>query len=150
MSEYSQDRIHRAETGFTLRENGVAEFRWASEWTHFTANNYPEKKAILVWKFRNGTRAYSHDEDFFIGDLGKIVGYLVSGAAKYLQDIHGKKIQPMTRSNYPVELELWIGEIDATTGYVTEVFVDRVCFDAEKINLDLPHHFSDCNNRQQQ
>jgi hypothetical protein len=144
LSEYSQDRIQLNQTNFALRENDVAEFRWASEWTHTTAYAYPDKKAIYLWKFKDGSKAYSQQGDFLIGDLGKATGYVVTGQSANLEDIHGKKIQPMTLSNYPVELQLWVGEIDDSTGYAPESLLDKACFDAQNIALSVPQHFSKC------
>jgi|WetSurMetagenome_2_1015567.scaffolds.fasta_scaffold513465_1 hypothetical protein len=144
LSEYSQDRIQMDQTNFVLREKDIADFHWASEWTHTTAYAYPDKKAIFLWKFKDGSKAYSHPDDFLIGDLGKAMGYLVTGQSANLEDIHGRKIQPMTLSNYPVEFELWIGEIDDSTGYAPESLLDKVCFAEQSIRLNESNHFSDC------
>ena len=144
LSEYSHDCIHIDQTSFALRENNAADFQWASEWTHTTAYAHPDKKAIFVWKFKDGIKAYSHQGDFILGDLGKATGYLITGQSANLEDIHGKKIQPMTPSNYPVEFELWIGEIEDSTGYAPENLLDKVCFDAQSIRLNEPNHFSRC------
>jgi hypothetical protein len=144
LSEYSLDCINVDQTDFTLREKDAAEFRWASEWTHTTAYAYPDKKAIFVWKFKNGSKAYTNQGDFFLGDLGKASGYLITGQSTNLEDVRRKGIQPMTASNYPVELELWIGEIEDSTGYAPETLLDKVCYDGQSIQLDHPHRFSRC------
>lgn len=144
LSEYSVDCFHLNQTSFVLRDNETAEFRWASEWTHMTAYAHPEKKAIFIWKFKDGSKGYSNQGDFFIGDLGKAMGYLITGQSADLEDIQCKKIQPMSLSNYPVTLELWIGEIDESKGYVPEALLDRVCFDKQVIRLNEPNYFSRC------
>ena len=144
LSEYTQDCIHISQTSFVLREKDSAEFQWASEWTHTTAYAYPDKKAIFIWKFKDGSKAYSHQGDFLIGDLGKATGYFITGQSANLEDAHGKKIQPMTAANYPVEFELWIGEIDDATGYAPEMLLDRVCYEPQSIQLNSPQHFSRC------
>jgi hypothetical protein len=143
LSEYSQDCIHSDKTYFVLRDTGTADFVWASEWTHTTANAYPDKKAIFLWKFKDGSKAYSRQGDL-IGDLGQATGYLVTDQSANLEDVHRKKIQPVTISNYPVQVELWIGEIDDSTGYAPETLVDQVCFDAQRIQLNESNHFSKC------
>lgn len=144
LSEYSVDCFHLDQTSFVLRDNGSAEFNWASEWTHTTAYAHPEKKAIFIWKFKDGSKGYSNQGDFFIGDLGKATGYLINGQSANLEDIHCKKIQPMSVSNYPVTLELWIGGIEESTGYAPAALLDRVCFDAPGIRLNEPNRFSRC------
>jgi len=143
LSEYSQDCIHPDKTYFLLNDAGAADFGWTSEWTHTTANALPDKAAMFIWTFKDGSKAYSRQGDL-IGDLGQATGYLVSDHAANLEDVHRKKIQPMTLANYPVVLELWIGEIDDSTGYAPETLVDRICFDAQRIQLNTPNHFSKC------
>jgi hypothetical protein len=143
LSEYSQDCVHLDKTYFVLRDAGAADFGWASEWTHTTANAYPDKAAMFLWKFKDGSKAYSRQGDL-IGDLGQATGYLVAEHSANLEDVHRKKIQPMTPSNYPVEVELWVGEIDDSTGYAPETLVDRVCFDAQRIQPNDSNHFSKC------
>jgi len=144
LSDYTEDRIQISQTSFVLHDKDIAEFQWASEWTHTTAYAYPDKTAIYLWKFKDGSKAYSHQGDFLIGDLGKATGYLITGQSANLEDVHGKKIQPMTVANYPVEFELWIGEIDDSTGYAPEMLLDRVCFEPQSIQLNSPQHFSRC------
>ena len=56
LSEYSQDCIHPDKTYFVLHDTGAADFGWASEWTHTTANAFPDKAAILLWKLRMDQR----------------------------------------------------------------------------------------------
>ena len=50
----------------------------------------------------------------------------------------------MTIANYAVEVELWIGEIDDSAGYAPETLADRVCFDAQRIQLNESNYFSKC------
>jgi len=143
LSEYQQDCINTDQTYFALRDTGAADYKWVSEWTHITANGYPEKSAILLWYFKDGTRAYSRQGEY-IGDTGGIAGYLQTNQSSNLQDVHRKSIQPMTRENYPVKLELWIGEIGETTGFSPENLVDTVCFDEKNIEFNKTYHFSSC------
>jgi hypothetical protein len=50
----------------------------------------------------------------------------------------------MSIDNYPVKIELWIGEIDDATGYKPETKGDEACFEAPEITYNDPHYFSDC------
>jgi hypothetical protein len=143
LSEYSQDCIDTQQTNFVLREKDTADFRWSSEWTHGTVNAYPDKKAMLVWHFKDGSKAYSRQGDM-IGDMGQITGYLATDQSSNLEDIHRIKIQPMTSANYPVEVELWIGEIEDSTGFSPEMLVDKACNDEQSIELNRTYHFSRC------
>ncbi len=143
MSEYSQDRINLDKTYFVLHDNGAAEFVWASEWTHDTANAYDGKSAIFVWHFADGSKAYSQQGEG-IGMIGRNAGFLLTDKASSLEDIHRNKIQPLTRSNFPVKVELWIGEIAEATGYKPENQGDEACLDASSIEYNKPYHFSDC------
>lgn len=143
LSEHSHDCIDINQTSFTLHEKNSAEFHYASAWTHMTVNAHPDKKAIFVWHFKDGSKAYSRQGDI-IGDMGRVTGYMVTDHSTDLEDVHRKKIQPMTSANYPVNLELWIGEIEDATGYAPETLVDRVCYDAKSIQPNEPHHFSGC------
>jgi hypothetical protein len=143
LSQYTEDRINAEKTYFVLRETGAAEFGWASEWTHTTANANPDKSAIFLWHFKDGSKAYSlQAED--IGEIGKNAGYLLSGRSSNLEDIRRKKIQPLTRNNYPVKIELWIGKIEDTTGFSTEIMGDALCLDAQSIEYNRSYHFSSC------
>jgi hypothetical protein len=143
ISEYTQDRIHTAQTYFILRDKGEAEYGWASEWTTSTAYDADGKSIILVWHFKDGSKAYSQQGEG-IGELGKTKGYLLTNKSANLEDIHRKKIQPMTRDNYPVKIELWIGEIGDSAGYAPEVMGDKACFNAPSIGYNSPNHFSSC------
>ena len=143
LSAYSQDCIHSDKTYFVLRDAGTADFGWASEWTHTTANAYPEKAAMFLWKFKDGSKAYAQQGDL-IGDLGQAMGYLVTDHSANLEDVHRKKIQPLTPSNYPVEVELWIGEIGNSTGFAPEILVDKACFDAPRLELNQAYRSSEC------
>jgi hypothetical protein len=143
LSEYTQDCINKDKTYFTLNDKGAAEFGWASEWTHVTANAEEGKAAIFIWHFKDGSKAYSlQAED--IGDIGKNAGYLLSMKSANLEDSHRKKIQPLTRDNYPVKVELWIGEINDSAGFSPETLGDAVCFVAPSIEFNRSYHFSDC------
>ena len=143
LSEYSQDCIQSDKTYFVLHDTGNADFGWASKWTHTTANAYPDKAAMFLWKFKDGSKAYAQQGDL-IGDLGQATGYLITEHAENLEDVHRKKIQPMTASNYPVEVELWIGEIGDSAGFAPEILVDKACFDAPRIELNQAYYSSEC------
>jgi hypothetical protein len=143
ISEYTQDRINMEQTYFMLRDSGEAGFAWASEWTTATAYGADGKSAILVWHFKDGSKAYSQQGEG-IAEFGKNTGYLIVNKAKNLEDIHRKKIQPLTRNNYPVRIELWIGEIGDITGYSSEVMGDAACFKAAGIENNISYHFSRC------
>lgn len=143
LSEYTQDRIKPDQTYFVLHDTGSAEFAWASEWTHMTANTYDGKSAIFVWHFKDGSKAYSQ-QGTGIGDIGKNSGYLLTDKSADLEDIHRKKIQPLTLNNYPVKVELWIGEINDSKGYSPEAFGDEVCIQAPGIEYNVSYRFSEC------
>jgi hypothetical protein len=143
LSEYSQNGIQFNQTGFVLREKDVADYHWTSQWTHVAANAYPDKKAMFIWHFKDGLKAYLQQGEY-VGDMGQITGYLLTGQSVNLEDVHRKKIQPMTLSNYPVKVELWIGEIEDSTGFAPEILVDRVCLDDQSIELNQAYHFSSC------
>jgi hypothetical protein len=98
---------------------------------------------MFLWKFKDGSKAYAQQGDR-IGDLGQAMGYLVENHAGNLEDVHRKKIQPMTASNYPVEVELWMGEIADATGFAPESLVDKACFDAPRIEVNQTYHSSEC------
>jgi hypothetical protein len=142
-SPYNWDRINREKTYFVFHETGKAEFVWASEWNHATAYANAEKSAILVWHFKDGSKAYSEQGEG-IGEFGKNTGYLIEDKSDKLDDIHCGKIQPLTLDNYPVKVELWIGTIDDSTGYVPEQVGDAVCFEADSIEYNTPYYFSNC------
>jgi hypothetical protein len=143
LSEYLQDCINVEKTYFILRDTDVTEFGWASEWTHVTANATEGKAAIFLWHFKDGSKAYSLQvED--IGDIGKNSGYLLANKSANLEDVHRKKIQPLTRNNFPVKVELWIGTIENEAGYTLETLGDAACFNESKIENNRTYHFSEC------
>jgi hypothetical protein len=143
ISEFTQDRINNDQTYFMIKESGDAEFAWASEWTTTTAYANDGKSIILVWHFKDGSKAYSQQGEG-IGEIGKSMGYLLTNKSRNLEDIHRKKIQPLTRNNYPVKLEIWIGEIGDSTGYAPEAMGDEACFKEPSIGYNISYHFSSC------
>ena len=142
-SEYNRDRINTDKTYFVLHATGDAEYGWASEWTHATAYAADGKDAILVWYFKDGQKAYSEQGEG-IGEFGKTTGYLISETSDHLEDIHGNRIQPMSMDNYPVKIELWIGDIEDGTGYKPQAKGDEACLDAPVISYNNSYHFSEC------
>jgi hypothetical protein len=143
LSEYTQDRINPTKTYFVLHETGSAEFVWSSEWTHTTANALDGKSAIFVWQFKDGSKAYSQ-QGVGIGEIGKSSGYLLTDKSADLEDIHRKKIQPLTLNNYPVKVELWIGGIGDSEGYSLEIHGDDACVQTPSIKYNIPYSFSEC------
>jgi hypothetical protein len=143
MSEYTVDRINTDQTHFILRETGEAEYVWSSEWTTSTAYANDGKDAIVIWIFKDGTKAYCQQGNG-VGEFGKITGYLITDRASTLEDIHGRKIQPLTLENYPVKVELWIGEIGKDTGYAPEAKGNEACFNAPGIQYNISYNFSGC------
>jgi hypothetical protein len=143
ISEYSQDRINTDLTCFVLHDTVAAEFVWASEWTHMTVNANESKSAIFVWHFKDGSKAYSQQGEG-IDAIGKSSGFLLTNKAANLEDIQRRKIQPLTRNNYPVKVELWIGEIEDSTGYKPEAMGDEACFNSQGIEYNTLYYFSNC------
>jgi hypothetical protein len=143
LSEYDVDRINTERTHFVLHDTGKAEFVWSSEWTHVTAYANDGKSAIVIWHFRDGSKAYSQQGEG-IGEFGKNAGYLIANQASNLEDIRGGKIQPMTLDNYPVKVELWIGEIGEDKSYSPEMMGDEACFNEPGIEYNISYHFSGC------
>ncbi len=143
ISEYSQDRINTGKTCFSLKDNDAAEFVWASEWTHNSAYAFPEKAIMFIWHFKDGSRAYARQGDL-LGDAGQSTGYLLTNQSANLEDANRKKIQPMSRTNYPVKIELYLGEIGDSAGYSPETLVDTACFNAQSIEIGRSYHFADC------
>jgi hypothetical protein len=143
ISQYSQDRINTEQTYFVLHDTGVAEFGWASEWTHMTPLANEGKSAMFLWNFKDGSKAYSTQEQD-VGEIGKSLGFLLTGKSSNLEDVHHKKIQLLTLNNYPVKVELWIGEIGDSAGFSPEVLGDAVCLDAPGIEHNRSYHFSSC------
>lgn len=143
ISEYLQDRINADQTYFVLNETGAAEFAWASEWTNDTVQNNEDMAAMFLWHFKDGTKAYSLQEQF-IGDIGKNAGFLRAAQSATLEDIHRKQIQPLTRSNYPIKVELWIGKVGDSTGFSPEFMGESLCLDAQSIEPNRKYYFSGC------
>lgn len=143
LSNYGQDCINTDQTYFLLQDNGAAEFAWASEWTHLTANNFPEKMVILTWHFKDGSKAYSRVLET-LGEAGGSTGYFLAGKSKDLQDINGKTVQPLTRENYPVKLELCVGDFIESKGFVPDTLIDTACLETNKIDFNQPYHFAPC------
>jgi hypothetical protein len=143
ISEYSHDRLCPDQIYFILYDSGKAEFGWAAEWTAETTLAYEGKAAMLIWHFKDGMKAYLLlAED--IGNIGKNMGFSIAAKASNLEDIHRKKIQPLTRNNYPVKVELWIGAAGDETGFSPEILGDAVCFNASTIEQNRSCHFSSC------
>lgn len=142
-SEYFQDRINTDQTYFVLHSTGEAEFAWASEWTNDTVMNNQNKSALFLWHFKDGTVAYSLQEQY-IGDIGKNAGFLLTAKSSNLEDQHRNHVQPLTRTNYPVKVELWIGGVEDSTGFSPEFLGEAVCLDARSIETDRKYFFSVC------
>lgn len=142
-SEYLYDRINIEQTYFVIHDSGVAEFGWASEWSNDTVRIYQDRSAIFLWHFKNGMVAYSLQEQF-LGDIGKNKGFLLAVKSENLEDIHRKQIQPLTRENYPVRVELWIGDLEDSSGYSPELLGETVCLDAQNIELNRKYYFYSC------
>jgi len=143
LSDYGQDCINTEQTYFILKDTGAAEFAWASEWTHISANNFPDKMVMVVWHFKNGTKAYSRVIES-LGDAGGITGYFLTGKSSDLKDVHGKSVQLMTRENYPVKIELCLGDYSESSGFSPDTLVDTACLDAQKIDYNHAYHFTGC------
>jgi hypothetical protein len=143
LSNYGQDCINTDKTYFILRDTGSAEFGWASEWTHISANNFPDKMAMVIWHFKNGLKAYSRVIEV-LGDAGGSTGYLLTGKSADLQDINGKNIQPMTLDNYPVKIELCLGDFVESTGFSPDTLIDTACLETKNIDYNATYHFTQC------
>ena len=139
-SEYVYDRINTEQTYFVIHESGAAEFGWASEWTNDTVRIYQDRSAIFLWHFKDETVAYSLQEQY-IGDIGKNAGFLLTAKSESLEDIGRKQIQPLTRDNYPVKVELWIGNVGDSTGYSPEFRGETVCLDAQSIEFNRKYYY---------
>jgi hypothetical protein len=142
ISEYSQDRINTDETYFVLHDTGAADFGWASEWTLGSSVDYSEKSAMFVWHFKDGSKAYAQQAED-IGEAGIAMGYLIAGKSSNLEDVRRKPIQPMTRNNFPVKVELWIGEIGGA-GFSPKILIDSACVDAQSVEPNHTYYFSSC------
>ena len=143
LSPYDRNCINREKTYFQLTENNVADFGWASEWTHTAAYAYPEKMIMFVWSFRDGSKAYARQGDL-LGDTGQSTGYLLQDQSAALEDAQRKKIQPMSKTNYPVKVELWLGEIGDSIGFSPEILVDAACFNAQSFDYNHRNSFVNC------
>jgi hypothetical protein len=143
LSNYGQDCINTDQTYFILQDTGVAEYVWASEWTHLTANNFPESMVMLIWHFKDGSKAYSQVIEQ-LGEAGGIAGYLLSGKSTDLKDVQGKSIQPMTRENYPVKIELCVGDFIESKGFKPDTLIDTACLNAQKIDVNHRYYFTQC------
>ena len=142
-SPYSIDRINTDQTCFALKDQATASFRWASEWTQMTVQAYEENHAVFLWYFKDGTRAYSTQEEH-IGDAGKVTSYLLAKESSNLESIQRNKIQPMTLTNFPVKVELWIGEAENQTAFKTGMLIGAACFNTPGIEYGRTYHFTDC------
>jgi hypothetical protein len=143
LSDYTENRINIEKTYFLIHDDASVEFGWASEWTHAVSNGVPEKAAFFLWHFKNGVKAYSLVLEQ-LGDAGMKTGYLLTGKASNLEDVRRKSIQPMTRENYPVRLELWVGTLTESDGYTLENMVDAACFETQAIESNRSYHFTHC------
>ena len=143
LSPYSQDRINREQTFFRLRDSNTAEFAWASEWTHGSAYAFPEKSIIFLWHFKDGSVAYSQQGES-LDDAGKTTDYLLAQKSDSLEDKSHKKIQPATLTNYPIRVELWLGEAANPDGFKPEMLFDAICLEARSLEYNRDYHFTNC------
>jgi hypothetical protein len=143
LSQFDSDCINRKGTYFILKDSGDVEFGWTSEWTHVTSNTNDGKSAIFAWHFKDGSKAYSLQAEN-IGEIGMNTSYFLSAKASSLEDVHRKKIQPLTKTNFPIKVELWIGTIDKESGYAVELLGDAACFNETKIEPNRSYQFSAC------
>ena len=142
-SEYTQDRINTDQTSFMLQNSGTAEYHCASEWTTATVQGYLNDTVVFLWHFRDGAKAYARQVEY-VGDIGKLTEFLTVNKTSVLEDKQGKKIQPMTRDNPPIRVELWIGEFTSSAGYSTGTLIDKACFDTQTIEFNQSYHFAQC------
>jgi hypothetical protein len=142
-SPYDQDRINPEQTGFVLHDNGTVDFQWTSEWTETTAQSCNDEVAIFVWHFKDGTKAYSRQGEL-VADFGKSISYLLAQKSSTLEDASGNKIQPLTKNNYPIKVELWIGTVTEAKNYSPKSRVDYLCFPGSVIEPNHTYHFSEC------
>jgi hypothetical protein len=141
ISPYSEDRINTDKTYFMLKDATTASFAWSSEWTQGTVQDFAEKHPLFVWHFKDGSKAYSLHGGYF-GDLGQGVPYMLTNEAGNLESAKKDKIQPLTSTNFPVRVELWIGEDQPD--FKPETRVDAACFEGQKIESGRVYYFSDC------
>ncbi len=142
-SDYAVDRLNTEQTSFTLHDSGAAEYSCASEWTTLTVQTNLTKTVLFVWHFKDGTKGFARQVEY-VGDIGALTEFLMIHPFSNLEDKQGKKIQPMTRENYPVRVEVWIGETAEATGHVPEILIDKACFDAQSIEFNRPYQFKNC------
>jgi hypothetical protein len=142
-SPYSADQINTDQTSFILKDSETATFRWVSEWTQMTVQNYEEKDAIFVWHFKDGTKAFSAYGQK-IGDSGNIVSYLLTGESAKLESAGREKVQPLTLANFPVKVELWIGDA-GNARFEPGTLIDAACSSAQSIEYGRAYHFVSCN-----
>jgi hypothetical protein len=141
MSPYAEDRISADRTYFILKNATTASFAWSSEWTQATVQDNEEKHPLFVWHFKDGSKAYSLHGGYF-GDLGQGAPYILTNEAGNLENEKKEKVQPMTGTNFPVRIELWIGEDQPV--FKPEIPIDAACFEGQKIESGRIYHFSDC------
>jgi hypothetical protein len=143
ISPYTQDRINNEHTFFILKDADTAGFGWASEWTQMTVNVYEEKSVVFVWHFKDGTKAYSRQGDH-VGDAGMYTSWMPTNESQNLENARREKVQPATRANYPVKVELWIGEAENDTGFKPEFLVDTACFKVQNLEYGRRYNSSEC------
>lgn len=142
-SPYDQDRINPELTRFTLHDSNGAEFEWTSEWTEMTAQSCTDEAAIFIWHFKDGTKAYSRQGDL-VTDFGKNQAYKLSQKSSDLEDENHNRIQPLTKTNFPIKIELWVGTTGEATGYSPKARIDYLCLETKEIEADRTYHFTDC------
>jgi len=142
-SPYIYDRINTDQTYFVLHDTNTADFGWASDWTEESAMNYEEASSMFVWHFKDGSKAYVQQGEH-VGDVGMITSYSLKDKSSNLDDIHRKKIQPLTRTNYPVKIELWVGEAAKEADYKPQRLIDTVCLDAQTVEYNRTYQFVNC------
>ena len=142
-SDYALDRVNPELTSFTLHDTGAAEYQCASEWTTLTVQTNLTKTAMFLWHFNDGTKAFARQVEY-VGDIGARTDFLMVNQFSNLEDKLGKKVQPMTRENFPVKVEVWIGEFGESGGYSPEILVDKACFDLKSIEMNHPYSSKAC------
>jgi hypothetical protein len=113
-SDYSVDRVNTEQTSFLLKDSGAAEYHCASEWTTLTVQTNLTRTVFFIWHFKDGTKGFARQVEY-VGDIGVRTEFLMTHSFADLEDQKGKKIQPMTRDNYP-----------------------------ESVEINLPYHFKSC------
>ena len=142
-SDFSVDRINTEQTSFTLHDSGAAEYSCASEGTWLSVQTNLTMTVLFVWHFKDGTKGFARQVEY-VGDIGVLTEFLMIKSFSDLEDKQNKKIQPMTRENYPVRVEVWIGEYGEAAGYVPEIMIDQACFDAQPVDFNRPYPFKNC------